>query len=755
MSHALVRRASSWTAALFALAGLCSAQTTWFVDAAGTPPGTGSQGNPYTSVQFALAQPTTVDGDTLTVLAGTYAETVDFLGKAVRVVSASGPAQTTIDAQGAGSVVTFASGETAASVLEGFALTGGTGTPGASLTRGGGVFVNASAPTIRDCDVHGNRADRGGGVHVTGAGAVTLESTTVRDNIGGSGTFSADGRGGAVFLGVGSTLTAAGSTLRNNRAGRGGGIDALASQIELTQTSLADNTASDFLAPGEGGGIYAHHCASTLDGCSITGNLAEGSGAQGGGLRVTGGTTDIANTTIAGNAAGEFSCTGQFAGTGGGLYALGQVTVTASTLDGNFGAIAGGNVYGEGQYTSCTIANGCSQFGAGVNASGPMTLTDCVVEGNSALSGGTEDFGGGAYSNAGALTLVGCTLRDNLAFGDGGGAFGATLDDCELVGNRAIAPGFGLDALGGGAYQCTLTDCILGGNSALGDVAAQTLPGWGGGTYLSTVTGCTFFDNTADVGGGAAQCALDRVTVTRNSATMVGDGVDQCSVSNSIVWGNGDETGSGANVSWSDVQGGALGMGNIDADPLFWCPQIDDFFLMAASPCRDAADPAQTDQDGSRLDMGARAFDPAHEVAPVAYCASKTNSLGCLPFLTSQGTPSPTEAGPFKVIANDVLPDEFGTLLYGGAKANVPFHGGTFCIKSPFARAKTVPSKTLGTAPCVGRLSYNFNQRIRSGIDPALTVGHVVTVQFRQRDPADPTGFADSFTNGLRFVICP
>ena len=43
-----------------ALAPLASAQTTWYVDVSGTPPGTGSAADPYTSIDYALNQPATV-----------------------------------------------------------------------------------------------------------------------------------------------------------------------------------------------------------------------------------------------------------------------------------------------------------------------------------------------------------------------------------------------------------------------------------------------------------------------------------------------------------------------------------------------------------------------------------------------------------------------------------------------------------------------------------------------------------------------
>lgn len=104
---------------------LCLAQSTWYVDAAGTPPGTGSQLDPYTSLQHAIARPSTLAGDTLLVLPGTYVEQVDFLGKDLVVQSTAGAAATILDGAGAGTVVTFASGESSAAVLSGFTVQNG------------------------------------------------------------------------------------------------------------------------------------------------------------------------------------------------------------------------------------------------------------------------------------------------------------------------------------------------------------------------------------------------------------------------------------------------------------------------------------------------------------------------------------------------------------------------------------------------------------------------------------------------------
>ncbi len=138
------------------------------------------------------------------------------------------------------------------------------------------------------------------------------------------------------------------------------------------------------------------------------------------------------------------------------------------------------------------------------------------------------------------------------------------------------------------------------------------------------------------------------------------------------------------------------------------------------------------------------------------YCTGKTNSLGCVPFLTSNGAPSASATTAFQVIGNDMIPGEAGFLLYSFKKSNLNFHGGKLCVKAPVSRL--LPPKVAsgtGTPPCSGFLKRNLNATIQSGSDPLLTPGQTVNVQWRQRDPADPAGFGDSLTDGLNFTINP
>ena len=62
-------------------------------------------------------------------------------------------------------------------------------------------------------------------------------------------------------------------------------------------------------------------------------------------------------------------------------------------------------------------------------------------------------------------------------------------------------------------------------------------------------------------------------------------------ITNSIIWGNNPNQIQGfgtPTITYSDIQGGWNGVGNIDSDPLFSNPDSSDFTLTENSPCKDA-----------------------------------------------------------------------------------------------------------------------------------------------------------------------
>jgi hypothetical protein len=113
----------------------------------------------FPSIQAAIEA--AVDGDVIRVDPGVYVELIDFLGKSVRVESAAGPAETIIDGNRSGSVVTFDSGEDGGSVIVGFTIQNGR-----STHIGGGIRIWRASPQILDNIIEDNQSCSGAGIHV-------------------------------------------------------------------------------------------------------------------------------------------------------------------------------------------------------------------------------------------------------------------------------------------------------------------------------------------------------------------------------------------------------------------------------------------------------------------------------------------------------------------------------------------------------------------------------------------------------------
>jgi len=167
----------------------------------------------YSTIQSAIDA--AVDGDAVLVAPGTYAENIDFKGKAITVKSADGPVATIIDGGGLDSVARFVSGETRASILEGFTLTNGQGMLGAG--DGGGVVCYAinpsgppSSPTILGNIIRGNHAAYGAGIYSTACSPLIV-SNFIFDNhstCNGAGLWVANGAAdGSSPLIVNNTVT--------------------------------------------------------------------------------------------------------------------------------------------------------------------------------------------------------------------------------------------------------------------------------------------------------------------------------------------------------------------------------------------------------------------------------------------------------------------------------------------------------------------------------------------------------------------
>ena len=169
----------------------------------------------HDSIQEAIDNST--DGSTVTVWPSTYGENITFGGKAITLTSTDPAsetvvASTVIDGGNTVSVVTFDNGEGRDSVINGFTITNGNGTPAyasgarpVARTYGGGISITSASPTILNNVIKNNTSVNGGGILVTG-GSPLIAYNEIRDNTAempeddASARTDCGGRGGGIYL---------------------------------------------------------------------------------------------------------------------------------------------------------------------------------------------------------------------------------------------------------------------------------------------------------------------------------------------------------------------------------------------------------------------------------------------------------------------------------------------------------------------------------------------------------------------------
>jgi subtilisin family serine protease len=381
---------------------------------------------------------------------------------------------------------------------------------------------------------------------------------------------------------------------------------------------------------GYGGGIYCRESSPTVTNCILSENSAEFGG---GAMRNYNSSPVITNCTFSENLA-DF---------GGGMYnssgsspMLTNCTFSANTASGSFSEGAGmANQEASPTLTKCTFSNntatggGSGMYNKICEASYPK-LNNCIFNDNSAVI----DYGAGMRNYRSSPTLTNCIFSGNSTARDGGGMFNyryssPTLINCTFSGNSADYGG-GMDNLD----KCSpiLTNCAFSNNLATyGGAISNRL------SSKPKLTNCIFSGNFADYSGGGVNNDRSRPTMTNctfaansapNGSAVACDSWHQLSPSklnlfNCVLWNGGDEIWNNDNsiitITYSNIQHGWPGEGNIDADPLFvdagyWADANDpnipskpgvpnailvdaDYHLSPDSPCIDAGTDAGMYED--------------------------------------------------------------------------------------------------------------------------------------------------------------
>jgi fibronectin-binding autotransporter adhesin len=244
----------------------------------------------------------------------------------------------------------------------------------------------------------------------------------------------------------------------------------------------------------------------SLSGVTLTGGkYADGAAIY----NPAGGALALADVVLSGNAATN---------RGGGVYNLGTLTISGSTVSAN-SASTGAGIYNASALAcdqSIFSANISSSYGGGIyNAAGvTTTVTDSTFEANSAAS-----RGGGIY-NSGTLNVDGSTFLQNKSTSGMGGALccydhaTATVVNSIVQGNSA--------QYGGGLLGTAYSALKVANTVVVGNYASK----WGGGLFSHgsstlSVTNTTVADNVAgEVGGGIYSYSNCTLYVKNSIAAM-------------------------------------------------------------------------------------------------------------------------------------------------------------------------------------------------------------------------------------------
>jgi parallel beta-helix repeat protein len=267
--------------------------------------------------------------------------------------------------------------------------------------------------------------------------------------------------------------------------------------------------------------------------------------------------------------------------------------------------------------------NKARESGAGVAlVESSVVVRENTIDHNKPLGGDFESGGGldVVCVPSSTIDILDNVIEKNVG-GNGAGmalysCVGATISRNTISQNESNYDGGGIYFSGSSGE---MERNIIQGNSARN---------WGGGvciygSQVDTAVNNLITNNTARENGGgislynASTATIMNNTIARNKADLGSglyiDGGNTATVTNSILWFNaGDqiENGGTLTITYSDVEDGGTGNGNINTNPKF--VSASNFYLKKTSPCIDTG--TNVGAPPNDLDGNARPYGPGFDM---------------------------------------------------------------------------------------------------------------------------------------------
>jgi len=588
--------------AVFSLFSTSSSATTYYLKADGT--------GDFPTIEAAVLAAT--NGDVIVVADGTYnlAYAVNFVSKAVTLMSENGPQNCILDAAFGQSVVICVNLEGPDTVVDGFTLAGG------DAYNGGGIQIVGTSPTFVNNIIRDNYAQNlGGGIYISGSGAYpTIINNIIEAN-------QADEGGGVYNYGGHPTLQ--NNTIVYNEAPVASGYrNDLSASITMNDNILYGNWPGTQVAGAINGSFTDNLIQGWVGPGNFAGNPAFATGPLGNRYLGMGSDALDAGGTAAGSRCFTSlrwgNCMDRLTATTDQAYDVGVLDVgfhylhasETFTVPGDFGTIQAainaaltGDVInvGPGTYPEnisflgknvvvqstagpdVTIIDG-TDSGAVATFAGGETR-DAVLRGFTLTGGLNSPSGGGVYCSGSEPILTEIVFLANQASDAGGGFYcidgEPLIDHCTFIDNVSYA---------GGAVFASGTSAIVieygvfvnnWGALSAGDVGAD-------GHTSVTMDHCSSYGAMAGSYGGSGLALFNTSKVDMDNGIIAfGAGGPAVALYGSAIadiactdiFGN-------AGGDWTGGIAGYLGVdGNFSADPLYCDGPGGVLNIDGSSPC--------------------------------------------------------------------------------------------------------------------------------------------------------------------------